>query len=344
MHPSTRSVLRALVIVGLCLGLAGCASTGTPPAATVSGSDITNEQLAKTAGVFRAVGNLQQQPCGQAEGDTDTVEAACNRFSLGALIQFREADLYAQAHDVTVDDTKVQKALDSFQQSVGADRLTSELSANGVTIDDVRELIRLSLVQSAVAKAVASERLTEDRLKQRYHDSIGDYTTLHVDHILVNTEDEARSVYQRVTAPGFTLEDFQALAKKVSTDPNAAQDGGELTLTASQLVSEFSEAAEHLKTGEISQPVQTQYGWHVIWMIGTDVTPYAQARDQILQSASATEFEGWMRDQASQVQVDPSFGRYDAEQLLVVRITSTDPSATQAPASESLPVNATPSA
>ena len=129
MRPSKRSVARALLMVFVALGAAAC-STGPSPAATVSGSDITNDQLAKTAGVFKTVAGLQQQPCGQTDGDTDTPEAACNRFSLGALIQFREADLYAQANGVTVDDAKVQKALDSFQQSIGADKLSSQLSAN----------------------------------------------------------------------------------------------------------------------------------------------------------------------------------------------------------------------
>ena len=335
-------MLRALLIVALSLAVGACsAAAETRPPATVAGSEITNDQLAKTAGIFRTVAGLQQQPCGQPDGETDTAEAACNRFSLGALIQFREAELYAQANGVTVDDAKVQKALDSFQQSVGADKLNEQLTANGVTIDDVRELIRLSLVQAAVAKAVTAERLTTDKLKQQYEASIGDYTNLHVDHILVNSEAEAQKIYQQVTAPGFTLEDFQALAKKVSTDPNAKKDGGDLTLPASQLVAEFSAAAEKLKPGEISQPVQTQYGWHVIWMIGKDVTPFEKARDQILQSASAQEFQTWMQDQAASVEVDPSFGRYDGEQLLVVRITSTDPSATSPAASQ--PVNATPS-
>ncbi len=329
--------MRALLIVVLALGLAGCTTTGPRPAATVEGSDITTEQLARTAGVFRAVAGLQQQPCGQTDGDTDTAEAACNRFSLGALIQFRAADVYAQANGVTIDNAKVTKALDSFQQSVGADQLTSQLTANGVTVDDVRELIRLSLIQEAVAQAVTADRLTEERLQQRYQDSMADYTTLHVDHILVDSKAQAQSVYQQVTAPGFTLEDFQALAKKVSTDPNAAQDGGELTLPASQLVAEFSPAALRLKPGEISQPVKTQYGWHVIWMIDQHVTPFAQARDQILQSAASTEFEGWLRDQAGQIDVDPSFGRYDTQQLQVIRITSTDPSATASPVST--PVN-----
>jgi parvulin-like peptidyl-prolyl isomerase len=343
MHPSTRVMLRASLVPAMCIALAACA-TGAPAAATVSGSDITNDQLATAASVFRAVAGLQQQPCGQTEGDTDTEEAACNRFSLGALIEFREADLYAQQHGITVSDDKVQHALDRFRGSIGADRLDQALAANGVTTDDVRELIRQSLVQNEVAKAVTAQRLTDQRLRDRYRSSIADYTTLHVDHIVVKSRAEADKVYRKVTAPGFSLRDFQALAKNVSTDPNASNDGGELTQAASQLAPDFAAAAEQLHPGEISKPVQTQVGWQVIWMIDEQVTPFSQARDRILQSASDQEFQGWMRDYASQVTVDPSFGRYDVQQLIVVRITSTDPSATESTPTPSEPVNATPPA
>jgi foldase protein PrsA len=336
-------MLRALVLVPLAVVLAACSNgaTARPPAATVSGSPITTDQLASTAGVFKAVAGLQQQPCGQTDGTTDTQDAACNRFSLGALITFRAADVYAQANNITVTDDQVTKAFGAFQKNVGADQLTTQLTANNVTTDDVREVIRLSLVQEAVAKDLAAKQTTDAKLRKQYESSIGDYTNLHVDHILVKTQQEADAVYAKVTAPGYTLQDFQALAKKVSTDPNAAQDGGELTQPASQLVTEFSTAAEKLKPGEISKPVQTQFGWHVIWMIDKQVTPYDQAKAQILQSAATQEFQGWLSQQAAQVQVDPSFGRYDAQQLQVVRITSTDPSATQA--APSSPVNAAPS-
>jgi foldase protein PrsA len=342
---SWRSVLsRALSGALLALALAACAgSTGAPPAATVSGSEITNEQLAKTAAVFKSVAELQQQPCGQTEGDTDTAVAACNRFSLGALIQYREAEVYARSHGVTVPDERVQKTLDSFTSSVGEDRLTAQLQTNGATIDDVRELVRLSLLQSAVAEAVTSERLTDEELRRRYESAIGDYTTLHVDHILVKDRAEAEDVYRQATAPGFTLQDFQALARQVSTDPSASQNGGELTSPASQLDADFTEAAEKLDPGEVSRPVQTQFGWHVIWMLDRSATPFAEARDQILSSATTEELQAWMQEQASAVAVDPSFGRYDPEQLVVVRITSTDPSGTAPTETPSEPVNAPPS-
>ena len=216
-----------------------------------------------------------------------------------------------------------------LQKNVGADTLHAQLTANGVTEDDVRELVRASLVQQQVAKALAQTQFTDAQLQQQYQQSIGDYTTLHVDHILVDSKAKAEEVYKQVTAPGSTLQDFQNLAKQVSTDPNAKKDGGELTLPASQLVSEFSAAALTLKPGEISKPVQTQYGWHVIYMIDKQVTPFAQARDKILQQASTKAFQDWVQTQVGEINVDPSFGRFDPTTLQVQRITSTDPSATQ---------------
>jgi parvulin-like peptidyl-prolyl isomerase len=320
-------------LAALALLMAACGTSSQPArgvAATVGGSEISTDEVAKTANVLTAVAATQQQPCGQVDGDSDTQQAACNRYALSTLIQFRLSDSYAAAHDITVPDADVDKSYAGFEQSVGKEGLDTQLQSNGVTPDDVKGLIRSSLVQNAVAKAVTEERLGDAGLRKQYDDSIAQYTTLHVDHILVNTEAEADDVYRQVTAPGFTLKDFQALAKETSIDPNAKQDGGELTLPASQLVAEFADAALALEPGEISKPVQTQFGWHVIWKIGETVQPYDQVKDQLLQSAEQQEFVGWMGEQAKSDQavvVDPSFGRFDTEQLSVVRITSTDPSA-----------------
>jgi parvulin-like peptidyl-prolyl isomerase len=336
-------------LVAFALLLAACGTSSQPAAgvaATVGGSEISTDEVANTANVLTAVAATQQQPCGQVDGDTDTQQAACNRYALSTLIQFRLSDSYASAHDITVPDSDVEQSYAGFEQSVGKDALGTQLQTNGVTPDDVKALIRSSLVQNEVAKAVTEERLGDDGLRTQYEESIAQYTTLHVDHILVKTQAEAEAIYRQVTAPGFTLKDFQALAKEESTDPNAKQDGGELTLPASQLVSEFADAALALQPGEISQPVQTQFGWHVIWKIGETVQPYDEVKDQLLQGAEQQEFVAWMGEQANGEQavvVDPSFGRFDTEQLSVVRITSTDPSASS-PTPTSAANAATPSA
>lgn len=338
MFPANRFVSRVLavplvLVAALVLSACGNAAPTTNTAATVAGTSISTDQLHTTASVFTAVAALQQQPCGQLDGATDTQEAACNRASLSSLIRFLLAEDYAKAHGIEVSDKKVETAFKGFEQNAGAEVLATELTANGVGVDDVRELIRLSLLQNAAMLAIAEERLNDDDLRAQYESSLGQFTTLHVDHILVDSEAKAEDVYRQVTAPGFSLADFQALAKEISIDPNAATDGGELTLAASQLVPEFANAALALSPGEISQPVKTQYGWHVIWKIDQTVTPFDQARDQIIGAAQNQQFGLWIgeQDAAGRIEVDPSFGRFDDQQLAVVRITSTDPSATATP-------------
>jgi parvulin-like peptidyl-prolyl isomerase len=328
MTPSSRLFSRAVVALILgALALSACGtsqSAANNAAATVGGATIDTAQVAKMASVFQAVAALQQQQCGQTDGATDTPEAACNRFALSALILFHLSDAYASDHGITQSDADVEQSYSGFEQGVGKDTLATQLQANGVTTDDVKSLIRSSLTQNAVAKAVTEERLGPDGLRTQYENSIADYTNLHVDHILVKTE-----------------ADFQALAKKVSIDPNATKDGGELSVPANQLVPEFATPASALAPGEISKPVQTQNGWHVIWKIGEDVQPFSQVKDQLLQQAQQDQFGGWMREQTAgdAVSVDPSFGRFDPQQLAVVRITSTDPSAT--PPTPSAAANAT---
>lgn len=80
-------------------------------------------------------------------------------------------------------------------------------------------------------------------------------------HILVPTEDEAKKVEARVKGG----EDFAKVAADASSDPGSKSEGGELGFfTRDRMVAPFAEAAFAMKPGEISRPVQSQFGWHVI--------------------------------------------------------------------------------
>ena len=82
---------------------------------------------------------------------------------------------------------------------------------------------------------------------------------VHARHILVASEDEAKDVAERLKKG----EDFAALAKEKSKDTNA--EGGDLGFfSRGQMLKPFEEAAFTLDVGEISEPVQTQFGWHII--------------------------------------------------------------------------------
>jgi len=329
MHPSRRLVPLVLGTALIVLTTACGRAAGQPAAAHVAGTEVTDAQLAVTAGVFESLFGLQHAACGQQDGAGDTAQAACNRYSLGAMIQFRLVQDYASKNGVTVSEDQVQKAIDGFEAQVGKDTLAALLTTNNVTHDDFTQLVRLSLLENEVAIHLGKEGVGQ--LRTAYQQNPEQYATITVDHILVKTKAEAEDVYRQVTAPGATRADFLKLAKNVSIDPTAVQNSGALppATPASKFVKPFADAALAMKPGDISRPVHTPFGWHVIHLVDKQITPFAQIRKQ----AEANAFRDWVRqqDQAGAVDVDPSFGRFDPSTLQVVRITSTDPSATASP-------------
>src|SRR5215510_15534898 len=100
-------------------------------------------------------------------------------------------------------------------------------------------------------------------------------------HILVETEDEAKAVLAELKKGT----DFAELARLKSKDPGAANEGGDLGyFTKDQMVPEFAEAALKLEKGQLSEPVKTQFGWHIIRVEDKrdrPVPPFDQVKDQI---------------------------------------------------------------
>jgi len=325
----TRRLFPLACLLIVALTAASCSRTTSPPA-TVAGSDITDAQLAAAAGVFQTLFGLQQSSCGdKTNPQTDTDEAACNRYSLGALIEYRLAESYANQHGISVSDADVAAQVKQITDSVGAKVLEATLASHGATPADLSELVRLSALESKVAAEITVAKVGEAGLREQYQQSLDEFTTVQVDHILVKTKAQAEQIYQQVTQPGFTRQDFLNLAKQVSIDPTVKQNSGSLgSTTASQYPKEFADAVIEMHPGEISKPVHSAFGWHVIHMVKKQVVPYEKARPQLLQTAEITAFSDWLRSQidAGQVNVNPSFGRYDRSALQVLRITSTDPS------------------
>jgi foldase protein PrsA len=336
--------LIALSVVAV-LALAACSDT--PPASTaaavVNGTDITDAQLQREADLFRFLGAINQTPCGQQE-QGESAEAACNRFALTNLIQERLIQNYADENGIEVTDQQVTDIIGQLDQSLGADAVDKALKKEGLDREDLKVLAREVLLFQAAQQKVTESQLGEAKLKQMYQEKIADFTTVQADHILVKTEAEAQDVYRQVTAPGATRDDFLALAKQVSIDPSAKDNSGSLgSAVASTYVPEFAAAVSALAPGEISQPVKTDFGWHVIRLQEKQVTPFAQAKQQLIQSQAVVVFNEWLRGQADDqgVEVNPTFGRWDNQNLQIVSVRSTDPSATVSPTAAT-PVNETP--
>lgn len=102
-------------------------------------------------------------------------------------------------------------------------------------------------------------------------------------HILVADEETAKQVLERLNKG----EDFAKVAQEVSMDPGSASQGGDLGwFGKGQMVAPFEEAAYALQVGQISQPVQTTFGWHIIQLISRTTQPLTAYRyDQVRQTA-----------------------------------------------------------
>lgn len=147
-----------------------------------------------------------------------------------------------------------------IQQQVLAD----SLDADPIRVTIVLENERRSLLAGEVINSVIEGALTEAAIEQVYNDlivSVGPAKEFNAAHILVGTEEESAAVMARIAAG----EAFADLAREVSTDMGSGANGGDLGwFGQGMMVAPFEEAVMSLEVGAMSDPIQTQFGWHII--------------------------------------------------------------------------------
>ena len=129
----------------------------------------------------------------------------------------------------------------------------------------VEEFKKMTLVTELFEKDVMAKAKVSDADVKDYYDKHKEEfvptTQIKASHILVKTEDEAKKVLERLKKG----EKFADVAKAVSIDKGSAANGGDLGyFSKGQMVPEFEKAAASLKVGEVSMPVKTQFGYHII--------------------------------------------------------------------------------
>ena len=331
-----RSLLRtSFVAIALSVVLAACGAAA-PPAATVGDDRITDDQLAQDISAFRFLSTINQAPCGQAI-DGETAQSACARFTLTTLIQEDLVKGYARDHNITVDRSEVTRSLMDLRSALG-DTLDQQLAAEGLTERDLTDIVGRILLFNQVQKAVAASRVDDAQVRRLYQEQRLQFTQIHAKHILVKTQVQALAIEQQVTA-----NNFGRLAERDSIDTGSGSNGGDLgTIQASGLDNTFVQAALALQPGQISQPVHTRFGWHIIQLVSVDVQPLDQVRDQLAGPLQAKAFTDWLKEQlgSRRITVNPKYGRFDPSTGNVVPIRSTatgSPAATSSPTAGATP-------
>lgn len=185
--------------------------------------------------------------------------------------------------------TKIDETISQYKAQYSQEgQFESLLEQNGFTEDEFREFLKKQIIMSAVQEDILKDVTATDEDAQTYYDENKDtkYTVgagATASHILVADEETAKKLKAQLDAGA----DFAQLAKENSTDTGTKDNGGSLGFVAynsTQLVTEFMDGFKNLKEGEVSEPVKTQYGYHLIKATGlkdSEVTPFDQVKDEI---------------------------------------------------------------
>lgn len=307
-----RTALTGALLAPLLLAGAACGATDDA-AVTVNGSEISRDSLESELSAVSSNTDYASALgiAGEANGTLDA-EFVAEHLTLRIYFRLVAEELDRRGEEPGQSDR--DQALPQVLAQLGGDTQGGEADQRAESVfrsfpqefqDDQlqrwAEVVRLATVLAEAFQGEEGERFVEshpDIFEQRC-----------ISHLLVATEEEALDARARVVDDG---EDFADVASEVSQDTASAQTGGELacnTRSQAGYVEEFAEAAYSLEEGEVSEPVETEFGFHVITVTEIIEADFDQIGVQVAQQA----LDLWLLDATANadVDVDPRYGRWE---------------------------------
>lgn len=241
--------------------------------------------------------------------DADTVVATVNGLdiTLGELITMGQR-MGAEGQPITADAATWQMMLDQLV------RQTAVASAHGDKLDAADranlELQRRAYLASAALEKVAEPEPTEDEINAAYEKYFGANeakTEYNAAHILVETEEDAKAAKAEVDGGA----DFGTVAEERSTGPSGPNKGDLGWFTADQMVPPFAEAVQAMEKGQVSDPVKTEFGWHVIKLNDSRVAEppkLDEVKDQLVQQVRRDKVEAEIERLVAESKVEKTEG------------------------------------
>ncbi|MDU5466305.1 MAG: peptidylprolyl isomerase [Peptoniphilus harei] len=150
-----------------------------------------------------------------------------------------------------------------YQALLYEDAMEKGMDKDDEFIQVVEKTKESMLKTYALGKLLATVKVTDEDIKKFYEDNkevFKEKESANASHILVEEEDKAKEIYEKIK----NGEDFAALAREFSTCPSKEKGGDLGTFTKGQMVKEFEDAVFNGEVGTVTEPVKTQFGYHII--------------------------------------------------------------------------------
>lgn len=288
------------------LVLAACGGPSNAVAATVDGTGIT---------------------VGEVESLISSEESTIPKEQFAQFLSFQiQWDIVAQAANdewgIEVTEDEIDAEADRIFESAatGGESREDFLSSRGVTEEFLRNIAHQALLDQAVRAELATEieAPTAEEIDAEMGVAEASLTEVCVSHILVETEEEAQEVMDRLEAG----EEFGELAQELSQDPGSAENSGVLPCgSAGQYVEEFRDASLAAPIGEVyAEIVESQFGFHVMLVTDRsdppieDLPTQAEITETLEADSIALELNSWFIEQvtAAEVTVEEEYGTWQA--------------------------------
>ena len=261
------------------------------------------------------VATVNGQKISRAEFNSKLAALPQAKAVLNQLVQAVLVDQYAKDNNIQIADGDVTKKLDEIKARYPAGQFDSAIKAQGFSDADVNNIIRQQLVvERAVGKDI---NVSEDDIKKYFdqnHATLDKGEQVHARHILVADEKTAQLVESKLKSG----EKFDALAAKYSVDPGSKDKGGDLGFFGKgQMVPVFEKAAFALKPDEISAPVKSPFGYHVIQLIehkpaekATLASSHDKIKELLTQQKEQLQIPLFLQTLRSKAKIDVADDRY----------------------------------
>lgn len=259
-----------------------------------------------------AIALLLSLDAGAQNPSAEKVIAKVNGRAITELdLNYAEAEIGNELGSIPADQRRRVLVEYLIENALFAEAGEKENLGTGTAFNDRMKYLQRRALRDSYFERLIKGSISEADAKKLYDAQVAaakPQEEVRARHILVDSEAKAKELHEKITKG----EDFAKLAKANSMDPGSKDEGGDLGyFSRGQMVPQFEETAFKLNKGEVSAPIQSQFGWHIIKLDDKrqrGAPPFDQIKGRIIASMvhrKAQEIGAQLRDNAQVELIDP---------------------------------------